>query len=71
MKGTGMNGRRTLALVLVLALICIAGIVGMLLSDSALDWLFFAMTAAPLLIGAWRWWKSRGDEGPRRQESAR
>lgn len=66
-----MNGRRTLALVLVLALICIAGIVGMLLSESSLDWLFFAMTAAPLLIGAWRWWVSRGGEMPQRQRNAR
>jgi bacteriorhodopsin len=66
-----MNGRRTLALVLVLALICIAGIVGMLLSDSALDWLFFAMTAAPLLIGAWRWRASRADEMPQRPKSTR
>lgn len=66
-----MNGRRTLTLVLVLALICIAGIVGMLLSESALDWLFFAMTAAPLLIGAWRWWASRGNKVPQRQKSAR
>ncbi len=49
-----MNARRTLSLVVVLALLCVGGIVGMLLADGAWDWLFFALTALPLVIGALR-----------------
>ncbi len=50
-----MTGRRTLALVLLLALAAIAGIVGMLLAEGGWDLLFLAMTALPLLVGGWRW----------------
>lgn len=48
-----MSGR-TYALVAALALLAIAGIVGMLLSESAWDAAFFAMAACPLAFGAWR-----------------
>ncbi|WP_242113273.1 hypothetical protein [Luteimonas aquatica] len=54
-----MNGRGSLSLVLVLALICMAGIVGMLLGDGVLDAACFAMAAVPLLVGLWRWRAAR------------
>lgn len=53
-----MSGR-TYALVAALALLSVAGIVGMLLSDGAWDLLFFAMAAVPLAFGAWRRWRVR------------
>ncbi|WP_187775671.1 hypothetical protein [Luteimonas suaedae] len=49
-----MKGRQTLLLVTLLALACIAGIVGMLLAEGAWDWLFFAMAASPLAAGGMR-----------------
>lgn len=49
-----MKGRRTLLVVTVLALLCLCGIVGMLLAESAWDWLFFAMAALPLAAGGAR-----------------
>jgi hypothetical protein len=48
-----MTGQKTLRLVLLMALLSIAGIIGMLLVDSALDWLGFALAALPLAVGAW------------------
>ncbi|KAF1049782.1 hypothetical protein [Xylophilus sp.] len=54
-----MTGARTLAAAVALALACVGGIVGMLLADGGWDWLFFAMTALPLAVGAWRWWRLR------------
>lgn len=50
---------RTLRLVLGMALLSVAGIIGMLLVDSALDWVFFALTALPLAVGGWRYWVHR------------
>lgn len=49
-----MKGRHTLLLVMFLALACLGGIVGMLLAESAWDWLFFAMAALPLAAGGAR-----------------
>lgn len=49
-----MNGRRTMLLVAALALLSIAGIVGMLLADGAWDGCFLALTALPLIVGSWR-----------------
>lgn len=46
--------------VLVLALLAIGGIIGMLLAGGIVwDRLFFALTALPLVIGAWRGWTHR------------
>ncbi|MDM4772712.1 hypothetical protein [Solimonas sp. SE-A11] len=45
--------------VLVMALLSVAGIIGMLLVDSALDWVFFALTALPLVVGGWRYLAER------------
>ena len=53
-----MSGR-TYALVAALALLGIGGIVGMLLSESAWDLVFFAMAATPLAFGAWRYCRLR------------
>lgn len=53
-----MSGR-TYALVAALALLGVGGIVGMLLGDGAWDAVFFAMAAAPLAFGAWRYWRLR------------
>lgn len=50
-----MTGRRALGLVIVLALLAMAGIVGMLLATRGWDVLFFLMTAAPLMLGAALW----------------
>lgn len=50
-----MMGQKTLRLVLVMALLSIAGIIGMLLVDSGWDWAFFALTALPLAVGGWRY----------------
>ncbi len=64
-----MNGRRTLSLVIVLAVICVAGLVIMLVADAALwDRIGFALTAAPLVIGLWRIFSAQPP--PRRQTSA-
>ncbi|MEC9363871.1 MAG: hypothetical protein VYC42_11680 [Pseudomonadota bacterium] len=50
------NGAATVRLVLILALVSIAGIVGMLLVRSpAGDAVLIAAAAAPLLYGLWRW----------------
>lgn len=57
-----MTGRRALGLVIVLALLAMAGIVGMLLATRGWDVLFFLMTAAPLILGAGLWarhWRGR------------
>ena len=51
-----MNGRRTLSLVIVLALISAGGIIGMLLVDGGLwDKVLFIVAALPLIYGFWRW----------------
>lgn len=60
----GANSRdgvrsKVLKLVLVMALLSVAGIIGMLLVDSALDWVFFALAALPLAIGGWRYAEQR------------
>ena len=38
--------------IVLLALISAAGVVGMLVAQGARDWLFFALAALPLLLGA-------------------
>jgi hypothetical protein len=48
-----MTGARAMWLVMALALVSVAGIVGMLLAEGGWDWLFFAMTALPLAAGSW------------------
>ncbi|HET8880741.1 MAG TPA: hypothetical protein VFM56_01075 [Solimonas sp.] len=51
-----MSGRRTLLLVVALALLCAGAIIGMLLVDGgALDRLLFVVAALPLAYGFWRW----------------
>lgn len=50
---------KTLRMVLVMALLSVAGIIGMLLVDSALDWVFFALAALPLAVGGWRYLAQR------------
>jgi len=52
-----MTGARAMWLVVALALVSVAGIVGMLLAESGWDGLFFAMTALPLAAGLWFWWR--------------
>ncbi len=54
-----MTGARAIWLVLALALLALAGIVGMLLADGGWDWLFFAMLLLPPAVGAWQWWRLR------------
>lgn len=55
-----MSGqKKSLRWLLVLALMAIAGIVGMLLTEGAWDRLSFALAALPLAIGAWRGWTHR------------
>lgn len=51
----GVDGRRTMRRVVALALLAMAGIIGMLLVENAWDWLFLAMAALPLGVGAWCW----------------
>ncbi|MGB3394347.1 MAG: hypothetical protein WA956_11075 [Stenotrophomonas sp.] len=48
-----MTGARAMWLVVALAAVSVAGIVGMLLAESGWDWLFFAMAALPLPAGLW------------------
>lgn len=43
-----VTGRRTMGLVLVLALLSIGGLIGMLLAGGGWDLAFFALTALPL-----------------------
>ncbi|MFT4047734.1 MAG: hypothetical protein QM661_13720 [Solimonas sp.] len=51
-----MNGRRTLWLVVALALLSAGAIIGMLLVENpAGDALLFVAAALPLLAGAWCW----------------
>ncbi|MFT3907053.1 MAG: hypothetical protein QM718_12160 [Steroidobacteraceae bacterium] len=54
-----MSGARALWLIVGLAWLAVGGIVGMLLAESGWDWLFFALTASPLVVGAWQWWRLR------------
>lgn len=58
-----MTGARAMRLVIVLALLAVGGIVGMLLADGGWDWLFFAMTALPLTVGAGCGWRLRSRRG--------
>lgn len=44
------TARRTMGLVLVLALLSIAGLIGMLLAGGGWDLAFFALTALPLAV---------------------
>jgi membrane protein implicated in regulation of membrane protease activity len=51
-----MNGRRTLLLVVALALLSAGAIIAMLLVDGgAFDRLLFVVAALPLAYGFWRW----------------
>ncbi|MFT4198158.1 MAG: hypothetical protein QM601_09655 [Pseudoxanthomonas sp.] len=54
-----MTGARALWLVVALALLAVAGIVGMLLAEHGWDGLFFALTALPPAVGAGCWWRLR------------
>ena len=47
--------------VVVLASVSIAGLVGMLVVDGALDSAFLLLAAVPLLVGGWRGELSRHD----------
>jgi len=55
-----MTGARAMWLVVALALVSVAGIVGMLLAESGWDGLFFAMMALPLAAGLWFWRRAGG-----------
>ena len=55
-----MTGARAMWLVVALAAVSVAGIVGMLLAEGGWDWLFFAMTALPLAAGLWFWRRAGG-----------
>jgi hypothetical protein len=56
-----MSGRRTLLLVVALALLSACAIIGMLLVDGgAFDRLLFVVAALPLAYGFWRWRAERG-----------
>lgn len=46
-----MSTRRTIGGVLLLMALCIAGIVGMLLTEGAWNAAFFALAALPLVVG--------------------
>ena len=50
-----MRAPKILRRVLALALLSVAGIIGMLLVDSGWDWAFFALAALPLAVGGWRY----------------
>lgn len=54
-----MTGRRTMTLVVALALVTCIGIVGTLLADGGWDRVFFGMTLLPLPVGAGCAWRSR------------
>lgn len=60
-----MNGRKALWLVVLLALIGIAGIVGMLLVGGIWDSALLLLAATPLLLGGWRAWTMRSDDRSR------
>lgn len=49
-----MRGRRTLVIVVLLALLSMGGIVGLLLAEGGWDVVFFGVAALPLGVGAWR-----------------
>ncbi|HEY8515420.1 MAG TPA: hypothetical protein VIS07_07900 [Candidatus Binatia bacterium] len=57
-----MNGQRaTLTLVVVLAVLAVAGIVGMLLAENpAADGAAFLVATLPLVVAAWACWARRG-----------
>lgn len=56
-----MKGRNALKLVIALAVVCAAGIIGMLLVEGAVETLLLALAALPLAVGLWCWWnESRG-----------
>jgi len=50
-----MKGRHTLKGVVALALVGAGGIIGLLLTEGALDWLLLVLAALPLIVGFWRW----------------
>lgn len=50
-----MTGARALWRLLALAALAVTGIVGMLLAAGVWDALFFALAAAPLLVGIGYW----------------
>ncbi|WP_165797374.1 hypothetical protein [Solimonas fluminis] len=50
-----MRARKTLWRVLAMALLSVAGIIGMLLVDSGWDGAFLALAALPLAVGGWRY----------------
>lgn len=56
-----MTNWRGLKVLVVLALLSAAGIIGMLLTDGIWDAVFLVLTALPLVIGGWRAYALRTD----------
>jgi hypothetical protein len=54
--------KNSLRLALVFVVLVLAGLVGMLIAEGVRDILFLACATAPLIIGAWSWWRSRVQE---------
>ncbi len=52
-----MTGKRALVLVIALALVAMAGIVGMLLAEGRWDGVCFIMAILPLAAGLGCWWR--------------
>lgn len=54
-----MNPGKRLQALMLMALVVIAGLIGMLLAEGPLDQLFLLLASLPLILGGWRWWRSR------------
>lgn len=52
-----MIGARAIILITSMALLCIVGLIGMLVADSAWDFCFFLLTILPLLFGSIVLWR--------------
>lgn len=50
-----MKGRDALRLVLLLAVVSAAGIIGLLLADGGMDLVLMFLAALPLGVGLWCW----------------
>lgn len=51
-----MTGKRTILVTAVLAILSVAGLIGMLVVEGAWDVSFFALAIMPLLVGFVSWW---------------
>ncbi len=55
-----MKGRRTMRLVLTLALLSVGGLIGMLVATNDWDLAYFLLSALPIVVGGWCAWLMRG-----------